>query len=273
MSEAHMEEAAPQESGPPIEEATLNETAPQIEEASLKETAPHIEEAAPSESGPKKKDLVKGKVIKATLAGAVVDIGQDKPAVIPISQLRKEPVRKVEEVLKEGEEVEAWVRRIGSDGHIELTLIKPLLLEWREIKKDSVLKGKVTKLEKFGAFVEVGAERPGLVHISEMSHEYVRSADEAVKVGDEIEVKVLDVDRRKKQIKLSIKALLAAPEPEVEEIEEEVDNTPAPTAMEMAWRKAQEAQSRQDQGKTRKQKASSDEMDDLLERTLGSRSA
>jgi len=229
----------------------------------------NVEGAAPQETGLKKKDLVKGKVIKTTLAGAVVDIGQSKPAVIPISQLRKEPVRKVEEVLTEGSEVEAWVRRIGADGHIELTLIKPLQLEWREIKKDSVLKGTVTKLEKFGAFVEVGAERPGLVHISEMSHDYVRSADEAVKVGDEIEVKVLDVDRRKKQIKLSIKALLAEPEPEVEEVEE-VDNTPIPTAMEIAWRKAQE-QSTNQSSKASKAKAGSDELDDILERTLGSR--
>lgn len=218
-------------------------------------------------SGLNKKDLVKGKVIKTTLAGAVVDIGQSKPAVIPISQLRKEPVRKVEEVLKEGDEIEAWVRRITDEDHVELTLIKPLLLEWREIKKDAVLKGTVTKLEKFGAFVEIGAERPGLVHISEMSHDYVRSAEDAVKVGDEIEVKVLGVDRRKKQIKLSIKAL-TEPELEVEEPEAEPQK-PAPTAMEMAWRKAQEGGSRRERAE--KNKKASREMDDILDRTLGNR--
>jgi predicted RNA-binding protein with RPS1 domain len=222
-------------------------------------------------TGLKKKDAVKGKVIKTTLAGAVVDIGQAKPAVIPISQLRKEPVRKVEEVLKEGDEVEAWVRRIGAEDHIELTLIRPLMLEWREIKKDSVLKGKVTKLEKFGAFVEIGAERPGLVHISEMSHDYVRSAEDAVKVGDEIEVKVLDVDRRKKQIKLSMKAL-TEPEPEVEEPEAEPEK-PAPTAMEVALRKAMEAQENgaPQSERVRKSKSESKEMDDILDRTLGNR--
>lgn len=231
-----------------------------------------MSEANPeAQSGLKKKDLVKGKVIKATLAGAVVDIGQSKPAVIPISQLSKEPVRKVEEVLKEGDEVEAWVRRIGDDGHIELTLIKPLLLEWREIKKDTVLKGKVTKIEKFGAFVEIGAERPGLVHISEMSHDYVRSAEDAVKVGDEIDVKVLDVDRRKKQIKLSIKAL-TEPEPEVEEPEAEPEK-PAPTAMEVALRKAMQAQENAEgrPERLRKSKSSSKEMDDILDRTLDNR--
>jgi predicted RNA-binding protein with RPS1 domain len=91
---------------------------------------------------------------------------------------------------------------------------KPLDLEWREIKVGMSVKGKVVRLEKFGAFVDIGAERPGLVHISEMAHGYVRSPEEIVKEGDEIEAQVLDVQRKKKQIKLSMKALL--PEPVVE---------------------------------------------------------
>ncbi len=231
----------------------------------------------------KKKDEVKGKVVKTTLAGAVVDIGLDKPAVIPISQLREHPVRKVEDVVKEGDEVQAWVRRVDPQhDRIELTLIKPLLLEWREIKKDMVLKGKVSKLEKFGAFVEVGAERPGLIHISEMSHDYVKQSEDVVKVGDEVEVKVLDVDQRKKQIKLSMKALTTKPEPkpkakaQIEEKEEKVEaepEKPAPTAMEMALRKAMseeetEKPTREKQAKTEK---SSAEMEDILARTLENR--
>lgn len=234
-----------------------------------------MSEVSPDQTGLKKKDVVTGKVLKTTLAGAVVDIGHGQPAVIPISQLRKEPVRKVEEVLKEGDQVEAWVRRVDPvHGRVELTLIRPLMVEWRELKKDMVLKGKVTKLEKFGAFVEVGAERPGLVHVSEMSHDYVRSPEDAVKVGDEIEVKVLDIDRRKKQIKLSMKALTAEPEPEVEEVEAEPEpEKPAPTAMEIALRRAMDAQeggtSRSE--RAAKTKKASNEIDDMLERTLENR--
>lgn len=234
----------------------------------------------------KKKDEVKGKVLKTTLAGAVVDIGLDKPAVIPISQLREQPVRKVEDVVKEGDEVQAWVRRVDDEnGRIELTLIKPLLLEWREIKADMVLKGKVSKLEKFGAFVDLGAERPGLVHISEMSHDYVKQAEDVAKVGDEVEVKVLDVDRRKKQIKLSIKALTPKPEPEPkarprpkvaeqkEDVIEAEPEKPAPTAMEVALRKAMseddaETPTREKQTKPEK---SSAELEDILARTLENR--
>ena len=91
-------------------------------------------------------------------------------------------------------------------------MIQPLALEWREIKVGESVKGKVVRLEKFGAFVEIGAERPGLVHISEMAHGYVKVPGDVVKEGDEIEAQVLEVNRRKKQIKLSMKALLPEPE-------------------------------------------------------------
>ncbi len=129
------------------------------------------ENTSSPESQLNKKDKVQGKVVKTTLAGAVVDIGSGQLAVIPISQLRKEPVRRVDEILKTGDSVEAWVRRVDpTQNRLELTLIQPLGLEWRELKKDMIVSGKVTKLEKFGAFVEIGAERPGLLHVSEMSH-------------------------------------------------------------------------------------------------------
>jgi small subunit ribosomal protein S1 len=153
-----------------------------------------------------------GKVVKISLAGAVIDIGQ--PAVIHISQLLPantvEPIKGVGDVLQVGQEIEVWVRKV-KEGRIELTMIKPLDLEWRELKKGMVVKGKVVRLEKFGAFVEIGAERPGLVHISEMAHGYVRAPSDVVKEDDEIEAEVLEVNRRKKQIKLSMKALLPEP--------------------------------------------------------------
>ena len=158
-----------------------------------------------------------GKVIKLGLAGAVIDIGSTQPAVLHISQLppdeSENSLRRVEDVLQIGQDVEVWVRRVRED-HIELTMNKPLDLEWREIKVGMTVKGKVVRLEKFGAFVDIGAERPGLVHISEMAHGYVRSPEEIVKEGDEVEAEVLDVQRKKKQIKLSMKALI--PEPVVE---------------------------------------------------------
>lgn len=159
-----------------------------------------------------------GTVVKTGLAGAIIDIGTGRPAVIHISQIVPEspeqPIKRVEDVLKVGQQVDVWVKR-AKDDRVELTMIKPLDMEWRDIKKGMTVKGTVVRLEKFGAFIEIGAERPGLIHISEMAHGYVRQPTDVVNEGDEVEAQVIDVNRKKKQIKLSIKAL--QPEPVKEE--------------------------------------------------------
>jgi small subunit ribosomal protein S1 len=224
-----------------------------------------------------------GTVIKTTLAGAVVDIGLSTPGVIHISQLQEQPTNRVEDVVHPGQTVDVWVKRVDpKKNRIELTMIKPLDMEWRDLTKGMVVKGKVTRLEKFGVFVDVGAERPGLVHISEMTHEYIKTPGDVVKEGDEIEVKVLDVNRRKKQIKLSMKALeekpLPAPKPsqprkehEKEPVEEGEKEEPVPTAMEMAMREAMErTKSNEIAQKTtvKRKPTAEDEMDKILSRTL-----
>ncbi len=230
----------------------------------------------------KRKMQFSGKVIKITLAGAVVDIGAEIPGVVHISQLQKEPVNRVEDVLTPGDTVEVWVRRVVPEKkRLELTMIKPLDLEWREIRKDMVVRGKVTRLEKFGAFVDIGAERPAMVHVSEMTHEFIRQPQEIVREGDEIEAKVINVDRKKKQIKLSMKALEPAPqeiirkavskEDKKEELEEVV-----PTAMEIALREAMERSREKRQAdaskKTKsKSKEKAGDLEDILNRTLDHR--
>lgn len=254
----------------------------------METSAPAPEEMNLAEVQPKAKYT--GTVNKITLAGAIVDIGLDTPGVIHISQLQKDPVNRVEDVVEIGQSVEVWVRRVvPKKGRIELTMIEPLDLEWREIEPGMVLKGKVVRLEKFGAFVEVGAERPGLVHISELAHGYVKDPSEIVKEGDEVEVQVLKVSRRKKQIKLSMKALAPAPEPKpkaersgrggrsrpVVEIEEP-EEAPVPTAMEMALREAMERSKEQTDKEQEQEKpqarsksaASNQELEDILARTL-----
>lgn len=224
-----------------------------------------------------------GTVIKTTLAGAVVDIGVGVPGVIHISQLQQESTNRVEDVVQAGQTVEVWVKRVDpKKNRLELTMIAPLDLEWREIMKGMTVKGKVTRLEKFGAFVDIGAERPGLVHISEMTHDYIKSPSDVVKEGDEVEVQVLDVNRRKKQIKLSMKALeekpiaefkLPSERKEREAPAEAPKDEPVPTAMEMALREAMErSKSREGEEtvKTREKRKSSDsdEIEKILARTL-----
>jgi small subunit ribosomal protein S1 len=230
----------------------------------------------------------KGKVVKTTLAGAIVDIGMDVPGVVHISQLQKEPVKRLEDIVQVGQTVDVWVRRVfPKKKRIDLTMIEPLALEWYEIKKDMVVEGKVVRLEKFGVFVDIGAERPGLVHVSELTHGYIRTPQEFIKEGDEVEVKVLDVNQKKKQVRLSMKALEMKPEkpprpkkgPAKEKAaqpQEEEKEVPTPTAMEMAMREAME-RVQTDEGETiqektkKKGQGSKDELDDILSRTLKNR--
>lgn len=238
------------------------------------------------------KQKFEGKVLKTTLQGALVDIGSKLPAFIHISQVVKDndpriTINSIEEVLKEGEAVQVWVKRVKKD-RIELTMIEPLAYEWRELKPDMVLTGKVIRLETFGVFVEIGAERPGLVHISELAHNYIRTPSEVVREGDEVDVKILEVDRRKKQIKLSVKATQEIPEEPVfekpkksgkkqkakkeEVVDEEV--IPDPTFMEIALRQAMDrAQQKapQVESRIRRIKEINTEQDEIIERTLKSK--
>jgi len=228
----------------------------------------------------KAKERYTGTVLKTTLQGALVDIGSEIPAFIHISQAVKDgdpkkPINSIEEVLEKGQELEFWVKRVRKD-RIELTMKEPLALEWREIKPGMTVKGTVIRLETFGAFVEIGAERPGLIHISELSHSYVRTPSEVVREGDEVEAKVLEVNRRKKQIKLSIKALQELPEQISQNAgvkeEEQAVQEPDLTAMEIAMRQAMEKSEGEEENaskqKPRKKKESSSEQDEILSRTL-----
>jgi small subunit ribosomal protein S1 len=232
----------------------------------------------------KAKERYTGTVLKTTLQGALVDIGSQIPAFIHISQAvnegdPKKPINSIEEVLEKGQKMDFWVKRVRKD-RIELTMKEPLALEWREIKPGMTVKGNIIRLETFGVFVEIGAERPGLIHISELSHSYVRTPGEVVREGDEVEAQVLEVNRRKKQIKLSVKALLEVPEsPPVEQRasgkekeEEEAAPEPELTAMEIAMRQAMEKSEAESdtaaKQKPRKKKDADSEREEILSRTL-----
>lgn len=238
------------------------------------------------------KTKLSGKILKTTLAGALVDIGQGVPGVIHISQLKKDAVNKVEDVIREGQTVDVWVRRVKKD-RVELTMIPPLGLDWKEIQREMVVKGKVVRLEPYGAFVDFGAERPGLVHVSELAHGYVKSAADVLKEGDEIEAKVLDVDRRKRQIRLSIKALQPEPvkeekpareerkprggkpkprkEEEIAVVEAEAPEEPQATGMQIAWQEALEKSKGRGKVRRKSYKEASEEQEELYSRTLEKR--
>jgi uncharacterized protein len=90
--------------------------------------------------------------------------------------------------------------------------------EWRadvtsvkDLQPGMVLEGRVSNVANFGAFVDIGVHRDGLVHVSELTHRWVADPREAVKVGEIVKVKVLEVDHQRERISLSIKALQQPP--------------------------------------------------------------
>lgn len=257
-----------------------------------------IIETAPAAALEPKTKLA-GKIVKITLAGALVDVGQEVPGVLHISQIQKDPINKVEDILKIGQSVDTWVKRVKKD-RIELTMIEPLGMEWNEIQPETTVKGKVVRLEAYGAFVDFGAERPGMVHVSELTRGYVKTPGDVVKEGDEVEAVVLEVNRKKKQIRLSMKVLMpeiveeekparehhergersergdrkgrgpkrGRKQEEFYEIEDTTPKEPELTAMQIAWQMAMDRAGTKDKVKVKAVKSSSSEQADILSRTL-----
>lgn len=208
-----------------------------------------------------------GTVKKVELFGAFIDVGVGRDGLVHISALSPQRVNQVSDIVKEGDTVTVWVRKVDPKvQRLDLTMIEPLGLDWNEIKVGQTYPGKVVKLEKFGAFVDIGAERPGMVHISEMATYRVEEVSEIAKVGDEVQVKVLGVDPRKKQIKLSIKALDV-----VEEVAEEEEEDAGLTAMQMAFKRAQSGRAGTNAKTKAKFKQARREQEDILSRTLSTR--
>ena len=202
-------------------------------------------------------------VVKETqLYGAVVDIGLEYNGVVHISQLAPRRVNRVADVVQPGDEVTVWVTKVNSEkGRIGLTMVQPAQVDWNELEEGQIHTGTVTRMERYGAFIDIGAERPGLLHVREMSAGYVRSPSDLVQMGEQIEVRILKLDRRRHRIDLTTMGI-------ADEIEDEPEAEPMMTAMEIALHRAraeQRAQSRR-HGKRRSRDLS--EQEDILSRTL-----
>lgn len=208
---------------------------------------------------------LRGKVTKVGLAGALVDIGLNQKGWIHISQLGEDPVNRITEVVEPGDEVTVWVKKVEhKKGRIGLTMIEPPERTFRDLKPDMVIEGKVTRLASFGAFVDIGVGRDGLVHISELAPGYVEDPSEIVSVGEKVTVKVLNVNRKRRQIELGMTDVY----PTIAEDEEE----PLPTSMELAIKEAleqQEDKEESDEKAKRDEKMSPrGEQTDIITRTI-----
>jgi small subunit ribosomal protein S1 len=230
---------------------------------------------------------VPGVVKRTTDFGAFVDIGVGRDGLIHISELSARRVAKVSDVVKEGQEVTAWIKELDrSRNRISLTLIAPGTKTIRDLEKDEIVTGTVSRVVPYGAFVDIGVGRDALLHIREMAVGYVNKPEDVVQVGETIEARIIEVSRRRGRIDLSLKGL--RPEPEVEqpagkeaqvveeeeELEDPFANMEVLSPMELAFQKAMGDESEEVEGMTKKRskRARRDQMraiqDEIVSRTL-----
>ena len=155
---------------------------------------------------------VKGKIRNMTAYGAFVELDEGIDGMIHVSDLSwTRKVNHPSEVFKKGDEIEAEVIDIDKTNQRISLGIKQLSEDpWKNIdqkyKIGDLVKGKVTKLASFGAFVQLADDIDGLVHISQLSEEHVTKVKDVLKVGQEVEARVIKVDKVERRIGLSIKA-------------------------------------------------------------------
>ncbi|WP_026584970.1 30S ribosomal protein S1 [Bacillus sp. J33] len=167
--------------------------------------------------------VLDGTVQRITDFGAFVDIG-GIDGLVHISQLSYEHVEKPSEVVEEGQKVKVKVLSVDRDNErISLSIKETLPGPWDNISekapKGSTLNGTVKRLVSYGAFVEVFPGVEGLVHISQIAHKHIGTPHEVLSEGQEVQVKVLDVNEQDQRLSLSIKELQEKENEEVTDYE------------------------------------------------------
>jgi len=183
----------------------------------------------------------KGTVSSIVNFGAFVDLG-GVDGLVHVSELSWRHVEHPSEVVNVGQEVEVEILDVDMERErVSLSLKATQADPWKEFeakhKAGHVIEGEVTKIVPFGAFVRVADGIEGLVHISKLSEQHVESADQVVQVGEQVRVRVEDVDVARRRVSLSMRGVdeVPAPEPEIEaEVapEEPAEAPPAEAATE-----------------------------------------
>ncbi len=177
---------------------------------------------------------ISGKVRNFTAYGAFVELEEGIDGMIHVSDMSwTRKINHPSECLQKGQEIEAVVLDVNpAEQRISLGLKQAQQDPWDEIAKKfpvgSIVKGKVSKIASFGAFIELEDGVDGLVHISQISDQHVEKVKDALTVGQEVEARVVKVDRGERRIGLSIRAMTMT-EDEIKALEAEVSGEEAKT--------------------------------------------
>ena len=159
-------------------------------------------------------ELAEGQVRKGIVRslqsfGAFVDIG-GADALLPISQISWKRINDISEILSPGQQVEVKILTVDLETRkISVGLKQLLSSPWQTLaerfRPGTIVTGKVTRIEDFGAFVELEPEIEGLVHISELAKGKVRRTSDVVKTGDIVRVRIIEVDMPRNRISLTMR--------------------------------------------------------------------
>ncbi len=152
--------------------------------------------------------ILKGTVKRIVDYGAFIDIG-GVDGLAHISDLSWERVKHPSDVLKVGQELDVLVKKFDKENkRISLSVKETTTDPWfdriEKYHEGEIIEGKIIKLTDFGAFMEIEPGFDGLIPMGELSNKRIARADEAVHTGDEVSVKILHIDKRRKRISLSM---------------------------------------------------------------------
>ena len=187
-------------------------------------------------------DKITGTVKSLTSYGAFVDLG-GIDGMIHISELSWSRIKHPSEVVKVGDTVEVTIKALDEETKkISLGFKNIEDNPWEILKNKypvgSVVDAKIVSFATFGAFANILPTIDGLIHISQISWDRIKAPQDVLNIGDEVKVKIIDVDFDKKRVSLSIKELLDKPE----EVIEELVDAPAEKAVEEATQEAVETE-------------------------------
>ena len=161
-------------------------------------------------------DKVEGTVKNVTDFGAFIDLG-GADGLLHISEMSWGRVENPKKVFKSGDRVTVLIKDIQGE-KIALSLKFPEANPWAQAAEKyaagNVVTGRVARMTDFGAFVELEPGVDALLHVSQISREHIEKPSDVLKIGQEIEAKVVDFNEDDHKISLSVKALLAAPQNE-----------------------------------------------------------
>lgn len=222
---------------------------------------------------------VNGTVKRISDFGAFVDIGVGRDGLLHISELSPGRVHKVGDVVSEGDQVTVWIKDLDREkNRISLTMISPGTKTLRDLETGELVTGTVQRITNYGAFLDIGLDRDALLHVKEMSDGYVAKPEDVVKVGEEVEARIIGVDRRRGRIDLSLKGLrpmqdLGAEDVELAPLTFDQEEEELPTTMEMAFRQAFDDQLDEDEPprsskRRRRRRDRRAEQSEIISRTL-----